>query len=215
MRTTALNRRIFLKGSIVGGLAAMTSARLPGLAAAAEAVAAAPATGAATKPRVALTAGDDRAANAFRGLDQFRDEIAKAIGDRPVVVKPNFVDIAHQLAATHVDCIEGILEFLKSVGKLGNAVIAESAANGPAAEGFDNYGYAPVAKKYGVKLVDLDQEGHTIVQVFDELDFRPHAVRMAERLMDPKTFIISAAKLKTHDRVVATLSLKNIVLAHR
>ena len=30
--------------------------------------------------------------------------------------------------------------------------------------------------------------------------------------MDPKTFIISAAKLKTHDRVVATLSLKNIVL---
>ncbi len=183
MRTTALNRRIFLKGSIVGGLAAMTSARLPGLAAAAEALAAAPATGAATKPRVALTAGDDRAANAFRGLDQFRDEIAKAIGDRPVVVKPNFVDIAHQLAATHVNCIEGILEFLKSVGKLGNAVIAESAANGPAAEGFDNYGYAPVAKKYGVKLVDLDQEGHTIVQVFDEARF-PSPCRADGRATD-------------------------------
>ena len=39
MRTTALNRRIFLKGSIVGGLAAATSLRLSGLAAAAKAVA--------------------------------------------------------------------------------------------------------------------------------------------------------------------------------
>ncbi len=211
MRTTALNRRIFLKGSIVGGLAAMTSARLPALAAGAEAVAATPAAGAATKTHVALTAGDDRTANTFRGLEQFHDEIAKAIGDRPVVIKPNFVDIAHQLAATHVDCIEGILEFLKSVGKLGNAVIAESAANGPAVEGFANYGYTRVAEKYGVKLVDFDQEGHTIVQVFDEVDFRPHAVRMAQRLLDPKTFVISAAKMKTHDRIVATLSLKNII----
>jgi uncharacterized protein (DUF362 family) len=30
--------------------------------------------------------------------------------------------------------------------------------------------------------------------------------------MDPNNFIISAAKMKTHDRVVATLSLKNIVV---
>ena len=35
---------------------------------------------------------------------------------------------------------------------------------------------------------------------------------MSRLLLDPKSFIISAAKLKTHDRVVATLSLKNIVV---
>ncbi|MGA2034345.1 MAG: DUF362 domain-containing protein [Thermoguttaceae bacterium] len=206
MRTTALNRRIFLKGSIVGGLAAMTAVRFPGVAAAAETV------GARATARVALTAGNDRAANAFRGLQHFRDEIAKAIGDRTVVIKPNFVAIANQLAATHADCIEGILEFLKSVGKVGNAIIAESAADGPTLDGFANYGYTRLAAKFGVKLVDLDQAGHTIVQAFDEGDFRPHAVRMSRLLLDPKTFIISAAKLKTHDRVVATLSLKNIVV---
>jgi uncharacterized protein (DUF362 family) len=35
---------------------------------------------------------------------------------------------------------------------------------------------------------------------------------MSKVLLDPNNFIISAAKLKTHDRVVATLSLKNIVV---
>jgi uncharacterized protein (DUF362 family) len=35
---------------------------------------------------------------------------------------------------------------------------------------------------------------------------------MSRLLLDPNTFLISAAKLKTHDRVVATLSLKNVVV---
>ena len=35
---------------------------------------------------------------------------------------------------------------------------------------------------------------------------------MSKILLDPNRFIISAAKFKTHDRVVATLSLKNIVV---
>ena len=65
--------------------------------------------------------------------------------------------------------------------------------------------------KYGVKLLDLDQQPHEVLQVFDERDFRPHAVRMSQLLLDRGSFLISAARLKTHDLVVATLSLKNIV----
>jgi uncharacterized protein (DUF362 family) len=60
--------------------------------------------------------------------------------------------------------------------------------------------------------VDLDLEEHRRIHVFDEKDFRPHAVRMARRMLDRDTFIISAAKMKTHNRVVATLSLKNVVI---
>jgi uncharacterized protein (DUF362 family) len=161
--------------------------------------------------QVALMSGDDRADNVFRGLKSFQSEIARAIGDRRVVIKPNNVAIDIQLSATHADCLEGILEFLKSIGKAGQAVIAESAANGPTLEGFANYGYPRVAAKYGVKLVDLDQEPSDIVQVFNEKDMRPHPVRMSRLLLDPDSFLISAAKVKTHDQVVATLSLKNIV----
>ncbi len=207
MGTTGItvNRRLFLKTSLLGGVAAAGAARMSSVASAAEEnVARSPS-------RVALTAGNDRAANTFQGLKSFQHEIARVIGDRRVVVKPNNVAIDIQLAATHVDCLEGILEFLKSIGKLDGALIAESAAPGTTMEGFANYGYPRLAAKYGVKLMDLDSQPHEVVHVFDERDLRPHPVRMSQLLLDRNSFVISAARLKTHDQVVATLSLKNIV----
>ncbi len=100
----------------------------------------------------------------------------------------------------------------RAIGKLENTVIAESAAGRETQAGFDNFGYTLLAKKYGVKLLDLDEQGQQMVHVIDESDFHPRAVRMSKLLLDPGTFIISAAMFKTHDRVVATLSLKNIIL---
>jgi uncharacterized protein (DUF362 family) len=41
---------------------------------------------------------------------------------------------------------------------------------------------------------------------------RPIPVRLAARLLDPEAFVISSAMLKTHNYVVATLSVKNMVL---
>lgn len=169
----------------------------------------APAAGAAS--RVALTAGEDQADLAFQGLRAFAKEIAAAIGNKRVIIKPNNVAIANQLAASHARNLEGILEFLKAIGKR-DAAIAESAADGPTFDGFANYGYDKVAEKYGARLIDLDAEGFELVHCFDETDFRPHPCRMSKVLLDPNNFIISAAKFKTHDRVLATLSLKNIVV---
>jgi uncharacterized protein (DUF362 family) len=161
--------------------------------------------------KVALTSGDSRADLAFRALKPFSKQIRLEIAGRRVVLKPNNVLIDVPLTSTHVDTLEGILEFLKSINKLDNVIIAESAANGPTLEGFDNYGYYRLLKKYPVKLVDLDQEPFDILYVFDEKDFRPHPVRMSRILLDPDSYIVSVARMKTHDRVVATLSLKNIV----
>jgi uncharacterized protein (DUF362 family) len=159
-----------------------------------------------------LTAGDDRADNVFQGMDRFREQIRREIGNRRIVIKPNNVAIDRPLAATDAKCLEGTLEFLKSIGKVEQAVIAESAANGPTEEGFSNYGYCPLAEKYGVELIDLDKQPTRTVHVFDQTDFAPHPVLMSEMLLDrDKNYVISAAKIKTHDRVVATLSLKNIV----
>ena len=148
---------------------------------------------------------------AFRALQPFSKEIADSIRNRRVVLKPNNVNINVQLASTHADTLEGILEFLKSIGKLEDTVIAESAANGPTLDGFKNFGYFGIATKYNVKLVDLDKEPFDIVHVFDEKDFRPHAVRISHLILDPGSYIVSVARMKTHDRVLATLSLKNIV----
>ncbi|HEY5910092.1 MAG TPA: DUF362 domain-containing protein [Verrucomicrobiae bacterium] len=200
------NRRDFLKRTLLGGAAAVAapwfitrgvgadSGTAPGFAS-----------------RVALTTGGDRADLAFKGLRAFEKQIASAIGSKRVIIKPNNVSIDNQLAASHAQNLEGILEFLRSIGKT-DVAIAESAAGGPTLDGFANFKYDEVAGKYGAKLMDLDQEGFELLHCFDETDFRPHPCRMSKVLLDPNNFIISAAKFKTHDRVVTTLSLKNIVV---
>jgi uncharacterized protein (DUF362 family) len=161
---------------------------------------------------VALTTGDNRADMVFRALKPFSKQLTQAIGNKRVVLKPNNVSIDIPLCATHADTLEGILEFMKSIGKVGQCIIAESAAGGPTMDGFSNYGYMTLLNKYPVKLVDLDSEKIETIYVFDEKDFRPHAVRVSGILLDPDSYIVSVARMKTHDRVLATLSLKNIVL---
>ncbi|MBI5009364.1 MAG: DUF362 domain-containing protein [Bacteroidia bacterium] len=161
---------------------------------------------------VSLTTGDNRADMAFRALKPFSKQIAQAIGKKRVVLKPNNVSIDIPLCATHVDTLEGILEFMKSIGKADQCIIAESAAGGATMDGFSNYGYMKLLDKYPVKLVDLDSEKIEKMYVFDEKDFKPHPVRVSGVLLDKDSYIVSVARMKTHDRVIATLSLKNIVL---
>jgi uncharacterized protein (DUF362 family) len=201
------SRRHFFKSSLLGGAAALSVPWVLPRALAAGAVAPPLRAGS----RVALTAGEDRANLAFEGLKAFGPSIGTAIGNKRVIIKPNNVSISNQLSASHAQNLEGILEFLKFIGKR-DIAIAESAADGPTLDGFANYGYDKLASKYGARLIDLDQEGFEVLHCFDEKDFRPHPCRMSKILLDPGNFIISAAKFKTHDRVVATLSLKNIVV---
>ena len=101
-------RRNFLKTSVIGGVGAacinpFDSFGVPGKES--------------FTSKVSLTTGDNRADMAFRALQPFSKEIAQAIGKRRVVLKPNNVNINVQLASTHADTLEGILEFLKSIGK--------------------------------------------------------------------------------------------------
>ena len=164
-----------------------------------------------TLPSVSITTGDSRADLAFRALQPYSKQIKTAIGSKRVVLKPNNVSTEVPLCATHTETMAGILEFLKSINKLDNVIIAESAANAPTFEGFSNYGYFSLEKKYPVKFVDLDSEGSQVLYVFDQNDFRPHAVRFSNIILSPDSYVISCARMKTHNLAVATLSLKNIV----
>jgi uncharacterized protein (DUF362 family) len=166
----------------------------------------------APRAKVAVTSAKSRAEQVTAALKSLEKEITAAIGNKPIVIKPNNVVVTDQLCATHAETIAAILEFLKSIKKIDGVVIAESPAAGTAMEGFSNYGYEPVAKKYGVKLIDLDQQPTEILQTLDETEMRPKPVRVAKMMLQENSFIISAPPMKTHNLAVATLSLKNVVL---
>ena len=207
------SRRRFLKTSIIGGLGLAGAVRAQTVARAPSGAPSPPPFAVTAPPaRVALTTGGNRADNTFRALRTFEKEIAHGIGDKLVVLKPNDVSVQKPLCATHADHLEGILEFLKSIRKT-NVVIAESPSDGSALEGFSNYGYNKFVGKYGVKLVDLDKTPVDTVYCWDQSDMRPHPCRVSRLMVDPNSFIISAAVLKTHFFTVATFSLKNVILA--
>ncbi len=214
------SRRRFLKTSLLGGLALAEGLPRAGFAraqdnksvpAGAPSQPAAPRVSTVPPARVALTTGDSRADNTFRALRPFEKEIAQAIGNKLVILKVNNVNIDKPLCATHADQLEGILEFLKLIRKT-DVVIAESPGGGSALDGFANYGYNKFVARYGVKLVELDKTGFETLYCVDQTDMRPHPCRVSRMMLDPNSFIISAAKLKTHDLVVGTFSLKNVVV---
>ncbi len=202
-----LQRRDFIRTSLFGGIAATT---MPAFAI--EALAEQTKVTVDAKTQVALVTGSNRAEMAFNALKPFSKEIAKAAGDKRIILKPNMVEKNIQLCATHKDTIEGVLEFYKSIGKLKNVVIAESVAFGPAIDAYEGYGYIPVAEKYKVKLLDLDDNPYQIHYVMDEADFLPKSIRVSSLLADRNNYVMSVARMKTHNTVVATLSLKNLVL---
>jgi len=159
--------------------------------------------------RVAITKGNDRADNAFRAMQAFKKQIAAAIRGKHVVVKPNVVNDTVALADTHVDWLEGILEFLKSIGCT-NATIAESNPRNTFAA-FEAMGYFRLLDKYPAKLVELNQEGADIVEVWKD-DTTLWPIRVSKLLRSPNNFIISCPRIKTHNNGVATLGLKNVVM---
>jgi len=163
---------------------------------------------------VSLVRGDDRRKNVHDALEAVDDQIRPALRRKKyVVIKPNNVSTVNQLAATHADALRGILDYLEPRFK-GPVVIAESSA-GDTMEGFENFHYDRVAaerRAQKVSLIDLNHEARYETMPLIDFDIHPEPVRLAARLLDPEAFIICAAMLKTHNTVVATLSVKNMVL---
>lgn len=163
---------------------------------------------------VSLVKGEDRRKNIFDALVAIDDQIRPVLARRRyVIIKPNFVSSSNQLAATHADAIRGILDYLAPRFK-GPVVIAESSAQ-ETLEAFENFHYGRLVPEYRgrqLTLVDLNQEGRYQTIPLVDFDLHVQPVRLAARLLDPDAFVISSAILKTHDTVVATLSVKNMVL---
>jgi uncharacterized protein (DUF362 family) len=160
-------------------------------------------------PKVALIGGRNRRDSIRRSLELISKDIKSALNSRQIVIKPNLVSTSIQLASTHIDQLRGILDFLTGFYK-DRIVIAEAAA-GNTEEGFHNFGYYSLLDEYPVELVDLNKGSFESLSILDSRG-RKINIRVSSMLLDRNNFIISAAKLKTHDTVVVTLSIKNLVM---
>lgn len=160
------------------------------------------------KSCVALVQGDDRYQNVARALEWIASDVDLA-GKQRVLVKPNFVVTGRPLAATHVDATRAVLDFVRARYD-GPLTLAEGPAIHTAAECFRCYGYEGLADEYGAELLDLNHDEPLPVDVYD-WRLRPLRLHLARRVVE-SDFRISVGPPKTHDVVIVTLSLKNIIM---
>lgn len=156
--------------------------------------------------KVSIARTDNRAEGVARSLQLIDSEIN--IPDRPVMLKPNFVTTSNQLAATHVDATRSTLEYLKTRG-VNKFTIAVGPAIGTPDSGFDNYGYRSLANDFNIEFMDLNTDDRVPVPAFDD-KLNRQTLYMSKRLSE--SYVVSVCPMKTHNNVVVTLGLKNILV---
>ena len=161
-----------------------------------------------TSSRVALVRGEARYHNVSQALAGIAGEIDLSDKEH-VLIKPNFVVTHKPLAATHVDAMRAVLDFVRERYD-GPITIAEGPSVQPAAEGFAQFGYDSLIESHSVTLADLNHDEPVPVEVYD-WRLRPLRLHLARSVVD-SDFRISVGPPKTHDVVIVTLSLKNMIM---
>jgi uncharacterized protein (DUF362 family) len=168
----------------------------------------------AERTKVALVQGENRRENVRKALEAVDAQILPGLKrKKTVLIKPNGVNPGFQLASTHVDALRGVLDYLEPRFK-GQVVIAEASSR-DTLESYEKLGYNALAterKGRPVTLVDLNRERKYETALVLDKDLHMVPIKLGARLLDPDAFVISCSVLKTHNTVVATMSVKNIVL---
>ncbi|MDH4196473.1 MAG: DUF362 domain-containing protein [Candidatus Aminicenantes bacterium] len=165
-----------------------------------------------TISRLSLVRGEDRREIVFESLRLIEDDVRAAVERKKrILIKPNMSVDKNPLAVTHVDAVRAALDFLRPRCQK-PIVVAESGVLNTAA-GFRNNGYLALEKEYKVKVVDLNADPVCESWYVAGNDNIPRAVRIYSPFVDPDVCVISLARMKTHDTVLVTLALKNVLMA--
>jgi uncharacterized protein (DUF362 family) len=167
------------------------------------------------RSKVSLVQGDNRRKNIYNALVAIDDQIRPALNRKKyVLLKPNGLDPRRLVAATHIDAVHGLLDYLAPRFK-SPVVIAEGGSGVTAQQAFEENGWRGMAaehKPMDVKLVLLNASQKYELATGIDYDLHLVPIRLMAQMLDPDAFLISSAVMKTHNMVVATLTIKNVVV---
>lgn len=134
----------------------------------------------------------------------------KLCSEDRIVVKVNFVSSYTPLCATPVEAVEAFLKSLPG-SCLKKTVIVEAPSLGSFREAVERYGYSRLEDEYGVELVNLAGDDFDEFYVWGRSLERDVLVRVSKTILGARA-LVSIVRPKTHDTVVVTLSIKNVVV---
>ncbi len=168
-----------------------------------------------------LSSGSEKSTVALAGSKSHYDGVSEALklverqietgikGKKKILIKPNFVSTSNQLAATHVDAVRAVLDTVNKYHS-GKIIIGEGPSFSSLKRALVNFDFLKLQKQYDVEFLDLNEDGTVEVEAAG-------AQQRSTRFNVSKTVVesdyrISVALPKTHDYVIATLTIKNVVV---
>jgi uncharacterized protein (DUF362 family) len=127
--------------------------------------------------------------------------------EKPVLIKPNYINASHPSTGITTDSrvIDGVVKFLKEHG-VKEITIGEGSGFADTFEAYRIAGVDAVAKRWNVKLVDLNKDDFIPIRSPNPL---ANKVKIAKSVLE--STIISVPKLKLHRQAGVTLSIKNMM----
>ena len=162
------------------------------------------------KPTVVVEKSNGYYEGTLKVLKPLEDQIAMGVkGKKKILIKPNFVSTSVQLASTYADTVKAVLD-LSSKYFEGEVVLGEGPSLGSLDDAITNFGYDELIDEYGLKTVDLNKDKCVEIEGVDR-NLKQKIFHVSRTLLE-SDYLISVAKPKTHDTVITTLSIKNVVV---
>ncbi|MBI5674993.1 MAG: DUF362 domain-containing protein [Nitrospirae bacterium] len=166
------------------------------------------------KKKAAVVRGEDRKENIKKCLTLIRLDMEPIKEAKNILIKPNLVALKPYFANTHVETIEGVIEFIRDIAPDTPITVGEASAsafyNGlPTSSVFKDFDYYRLAGKYdNIFLTDFDSDKDVIESPIHSVVGDTH-LRITKRV-EEFDYKISLAIPKTHNFAVATFGIKNM-----
>lgn len=164
--------------------------------------------------KVSLVRGQDRKQNVIKALELIAPDLENIANAGNILIKPNLTDIKKQIANTHVEAVEGVIEFIQAHFRDKAITVGESSGSAyyrrmRTEDVFRTFNYDRLEKEYrNVRLESFDAcEEHIHVPIKTAVGVTHLRVAKRSRDFDYK---ISVAPPKTHNFAIATLGIKNM-----
>lgn len=162
------------------------------------------------RTKVSLVKSKNHRDGVEKCLGFLREDLQKTLAKIiSLVIKINLVDTRVELATTPLLAVKSFIDFISPFYKR-EIIIVEGATIGVNIDGFQKYGYGQLARENSqVKLLDLEED-----EVVERKINYPKGeiILPISKTIAETPFLVSIARPKTHNRVVVTLGIKNVLV---
>ncbi|MBD3329615.1 DUF362 domain-containing protein [Candidatus Dojkabacteria bacterium] len=162
------------------------------------------------KAKISLAKSPTHKEGVTKTLDGVREQLETKLSEiDELTIKINFVKVEPELATTPFEAVKHFIEYIRPFYKK-EIIIAEQASFGSTSNGFKKYGFTELAESDPeIRLLNLGKDKG----LKKEIKYNGGSLNLSiSKTMVETPFLVSITRPKTHNTVVVTLGVKNVLV---